>query len=76
MIAKEYSGRFGLKAFPGQTFRVNADKSFLGGPNLDVMKLAVQVFNSQQGEWVDFSTSTAEELNPELTRIDLRDEAS
>lgn len=60
-IAKEFPEEFGLRAFPGQRFRVNLRDCYISdGQSI------IYVDNLWNGKWVSFAKDTAENLRKEV----------
>lgn len=58
-----FPGTFGLRAYPGDTFRVCPRASYVSG---DRVLLYTQ--RLVRGEWLDFAKGTADELRRQLVR--------
>lgn len=61
---EEFPGEFGLRGFPGKTFRVSESSSYWDG---DVM-IYTQLL-CDDGVWKDFAKGTPSELRAQMVRL-------
>ena len=60
--------QFGLRAFPGDIFRISASNSYFTGPGECGGKLMLYTQRERDGgEWIDFAKGTESELRAQVT---------
>ena len=62
--AKAFPATFGLRAFPGDTFRIGLDISYLGGRDNTTVMLYTEI--KRGDSWHGFAKGTREELLREV----------
>lgn len=63
---------FGLRGFPGETFRASRTASYVGDQGKVVIYLSIRVEYLDQGtriKWVDHSKGSLEEIKREMVRL-------
>lgn len=66
-IIATFPERFGLRAFPGETFRIGFDQSYWPKPDSVVPQLYTQRLVDDQ--WLDFAKGTPDELRKQLAKL-------
>jgi len=61
--AAEFPATFGLRAFPGDTFRVSIGSSYINGSGLIMLYTEIM---GHDGSWRVFAKGTPEELKAQL----------
>jgi hypothetical protein len=67
-VAATFPATFGLRAFPGDTFRISESSSYFNGPMLSCDEKDLMLYTECQrgATWVDFAKGTAEELRAQV----------
>ena len=75
-VAATFPATFGLRAFPGDTFRISESSSYFNGPMLSCEEQHLMLYverhkkshteRKRGDEWVDFAKGTAEELRRQV----------
>ena len=67
-VAATFTATFGLRAFPGDTFRISESSSYFGGSMLSCEESELILYTERKrgDEWVDFAKGTAEELRRQV----------
>ena len=79
-VIATFPATFGLRAFPGDRFRIGERQSYFGGAGNNTMMLYTQRLKTTQvkngpskgqyqDEWVDFAKGTPEELRRQVVKL-------
>lgn len=65
---KQFPESFGLRAFPGQRFRLSRSASYFRGPGEAVGLMLYTEVLKENGQWSDFCKGTIEELRRNIVQ--------
>lgn len=70
-VAATFPFTFGLRGFPGKTFRISRDSSYFNGPMSLCEEQHLMLYTEcQRGStWVDFAKGTAAELRAQVIAL-------
>jgi hypothetical protein len=64
-----FPATFGLRGFPGETFRLSPDASYMAGPCMAPTHVMLYTQRLHNGEWLDFAKGTEEELRAQVRSL-------